>query len=206
MVWNWLRYHCNKCSGVGRLNYVEHLQSLKCRTEVRWGAPKRRPGNKRADSEALIFGGFCLESEGGAGSFLSQDEKCQQLVLSPIGERELQRPTNKVAPGTWKETSLNVKLVTILIWYINSDQYIDINISRWWSLSIYQWLPMAGCQRWTFSYLGALPHCWNASNPENNRLSLKDVYPGWLKWSSVFFSLWQLQLWLYLVGLKLVVW
>ena len=69
MVWNWLKYHCNKCSVVGKLDYVQHLQSLNSGTEVGWGAHKRSSGNKTADFEALIFGGFCLESEG--GGFLS---------------------------------------------------------------------------------------------------------------------------------------
>lgn len=89
--------------GVGRLDYVQHLQSLNSGTEV-GGAHKMSSINKVADFEALIFGGFCLESEGGFLSVPRREMRTSCSILLNWRERALKTEpllflaTDKVGP------------------------------------------------------------------------------------------------------------
>ena len=150
-----------------RLDYVEHLQSLESGTEVGGGAHTmssiqtgRLWSIFTADDinmEVFILSRrvpFCPEKRNANKSFFAQTEESSGNWDSPL----------KTTHCTWKERCYERNNLPSAA----EDLNIDIPIY----IISYPCLPMAGCQRWTFSYLATLPHYWNASNPGDQFWSL----------------------------------
>ena len=98
-----------------------------------------------ADFEALradIMWRFCLESE---GSFLSQEEKCQQLDWRELWKRSLFSLSNRFG-CTYKRISLS--------WTLNVNQIVQkINIYIWYIMNFLQFAMTYGLMLYQYNIL-----------------------------------------------------
>ena len=102
---------------------------------------------------------FCPEKRNANKSFFAQTEESSGNGDSPL----------KTTHCTWKERCHERNNLPSAAEDLNIDSIYYIPIRY---INSYPCLPMAGCQRWTFSYLATLPHYWNASNPGDQFWSL----------------------------------